>query len=113
MDNKYKNGKIYSIRNRNDDTLIYIGSTVLPLYKRFSYHKAASKVTENEHRLLYKKMNELDINDFYIELFEDFPCERKEQLTQREGQIIREISTLNKSESDFSSKYNKFYGLIF
>jgi hypothetical protein len=41
-------------------------------------------------------MNETDINDWYIELFEDFPCDRKEQLLQREGQIIREIGTLNK-----------------
>jgi hypothetical protein len=33
---------------------------------------------------------------WYIELNEDCPCERKEQLTQREGQVIREIGTLNK-----------------
>ena len=40
-------------------------------------------------------MNETDINDWYIELYEDCPCERKEQLTQREGQVIREVATLN------------------
>ncbi len=42
-DNKFKNGKIYTIRNRNDETLIYIGSTVQPLYKRLSKHKSDSK----------------------------------------------------------------------
>jgi hypothetical protein len=89
-DNKFKNGKIYTIRNRNDDTLIYAGSTVQPLYKRLSMHKKDSKNPK------YKKMNETDINDWYIELYIDCPCERKEQLTQREGQIIREIGTLNK-----------------
>ncbi len=38
-DNKYKNGKIYTIRYKNDDNLIYIGSTIQPLYKRFADHK--------------------------------------------------------------------------
>ncbi len=26
--NRYKNGKIYTIRYRNDDSLIYVGSSV-------------------------------------------------------------------------------------
>ena len=86
MDNKYKNGKIYTIRYKNDNRLIYVGSTVQPLYKRWSQHKLDSKNPKHENRLLYSKMNETDINDWYIELYEDCPCERKEQLTQREGQ---------------------------
>jgi hypothetical protein len=94
---KYKNGKIYTIRNRNDDSLIYVGSTVQPLYKRFAVHKSHSKLPKDENMQLYKKMNEIDINDWYIELFEDYPCDRKEQLLQREGQVIREIATLNKN----------------
>ena len=39
----YSNGKIYTIRNRNDDTKIYVGSTSQPLYKRFHQHKKDSK----------------------------------------------------------------------
>ena len=99
MDNKYKNGKIYTIRNKNDNTLIYVGSTIGPLYKRFSQHKIDSKKPENKNRQIYIKMNETNFNDFndwYIELYEDYPCERREQLLQREGQVIREIGTLNK-----------------
>ena len=37
-DNKYQNGKIYTIRNKNDDTLItliYVGSTIQQLQKVF------------------------------------------------------------------------------
>jgi hypothetical protein len=96
MDNKYKNGKIYTIRNINDDTLIYVGSTVLSLYKRLSAHKTSSKDLRKKNMLLYIKMNETNINDWFIELFEDYPCERKEILNKREGEVIREISTLNK-----------------
>jgi hypothetical protein len=106
MDNKYKNGKIYTIRYKNDDSLIYVGSTVTPLYKRFSDHKSHSKNPKNENKQLYKKMNETDLNDWYIELYEDCPCDRKEQLTQREGQVIREIGTLNKQ---IAGRTNKEY----
>ena len=95
MDNKYKNGKIYTIRNKNDDSLIYVGSTIGPLYKRFSNHKSAAKNPYCANTLLYKKISETDINDWYIELYEDCECERREHLTRREGQIIREIGTLN------------------
>ncbi len=28
MSDKYKNGKIYTIRCKNDDTLTYVGSTI-------------------------------------------------------------------------------------
>ena len=61
MDNKYKNGKIYTIRNRNDDSLIYVGSTVLPLYKRFSGHKSARKQPKFKNIPLF--------NDAYYCLF--------------------------------------------
>ncbi len=27
-DNKYKKGQIYTIRNKNDDNLLYVGSTI-------------------------------------------------------------------------------------
>ena len=40
MSDKYKNGKIYTIRCKNDDSLIYVGSTVQPLFKRWFEHKS-------------------------------------------------------------------------
>ena len=53
MSDKYKNGKIYTIRCKNDDTLIYVGSTVQPLHKRFYEHK---KHTYNEKSKEYNKL---------------------------------------------------------
>ena len=38
-DNKYKNGKIQTIRFYDDNNLIYVGSTIQSLYKRFADHK--------------------------------------------------------------------------
>ena len=97
-DNKYQNGKIYTIRNKNNDTLIYVGSTVQPLHKRFHAHKfnAYNEKCKGYNMLLYQKMREINnINDWYIELYEDFPTERKELLHKREGEVIREIGTIN------------------
>ena len=40
-------------------------------------------------------MRELEIDHFYIELFENSNCESIVQLLKREGEICREIATLN------------------
>jgi hypothetical protein len=40
-------------------------------------------------------MEEIGKDNFYIELYEEYPCQTKEQLNKREGEIMREISTLN------------------
>ena len=39
----YSKGKIYTIRCRTDETLIYVGSTIQPLNRRFSKHKTEYK----------------------------------------------------------------------
>jgi hypothetical protein len=96
MSDKYKNGKIYTIRCKNDDTLIYVGSTVQPLFKRWHQHKTRVNKQVYNNILLYQKMRETNIEDFHIELYENFPCNNKEELNKREGEIIREIGILNK-----------------
>jgi hypothetical protein len=52
---------------------------------------------EKCNMLLYQKLRETNIEDWYIELYEEFSCENKEQLNKREGEIIRESGTLNKN----------------
>ncbi len=79
--------KINTIRYKNDDSLIYVGSTVQRLYKLLSQRKKDSKIPKHENIQLHVKMNETDVNDWYIELHEDCSCERRELLSQREGQV--------------------------
>ncbi len=43
---------------------------------------------------LYCEIND-DWNNWYIELYENYPCNCKEELLKREGEIIRLIGTLN------------------
>ena len=93
----YANGKIYTIRCRSDDSKIYVGSTIQPLAVRFGGHKVHSK-NEKMYKLikLYQEVNN-DWSDWYIELYENFPCSCREELLKREGEVIRLIGTLNKN----------------
>jgi hypothetical protein len=102
----YKNGKIYTIRCKIDASLIYVGSTTEKLSIRMAKHRYDSK---KSHTLpFYKQIK--DWNDWYIELYEDFPCERKEQLEKREGEIIRDIGNLNKIIPGSKEQKNEEYG---
>jgi hypothetical protein len=84
----YKNGKIYKIVSDLTD-MIYIGSTCSPLSKRHYEHKKTTK-RYNKTRLSYITSHELiKLGDTQIELIEDYPCDRKEQLHAREAHYIR------------------------
>jgi len=113
----YKNGKIYTIRNKNDDKLIYVGSTCKKyLSDRMGNHRANSK--KNPNSSFYDLVE--NWNDWYIELYENFPCESKNELNKREGEVIRDIGTLNKKraglnlptiinkdKTEYQKEYNK------
>ena len=90
----YNNGKIYCIRNNITDD-IYVGSTTQPLSKRMAKHRQNAKYINTNHRIFYSKVNEIGVENFYIELIENCPCESLEQLRRREGHYIREMGTLN------------------
>ncbi len=93
----YSFGKIYTIRCRYDDNLIYVGSTVeKKLCDRMSKHRGQSKQDKCINKPLYKEVNKTNWDNWFMELYEDYPCESKEQLNRREGEVIREIGTLNK-----------------
>ena len=88
----YSEGKIYTIRCKTDPKLIYVGSTVSSLTGRWYGHK-------NDHSRRNSKINttmkEIGSENFYIELYELYPCNLKIELEKREGEFIRLIGTLN------------------
>ena len=91
----YLASKIYTVRCRDDNSLIYVGSTTRRLSDRFSGHK------QNSSCCSLKKYIEDNCNgdwtNWYIELHEEFSCKNKEELLKREGQVQREIATINKN----------------
>ena len=115
-----QNGKIYKILNDRDDD-VYVGSTCVPLSRRMAKHRWCLKSSVSCNRPLYVKMKELGVDNFYIELLEEYPCDNKEQLNAREGYYIRSMATLNiviagRSQQEYQadnkdklSDYNKKY----
>ena len=88
---KYMNGKIYRIWNMMNDK-IYVGSTIQPLHKRMIGHRCdAGKPECSKVVKLYEDMNTLGHDNFKIELIEYYPCQTKDELTRREGELIREL----------------------
>ena len=89
IDLRYQRGKIYTIRCYDDDTSIYVGSTIQPLSARMSKHRSDKNCS------LYKYVNG-NWKNWYIELYEEYPCDNKELLEKREGEITRLIGNINK-----------------
>ena len=91
--NKYQNGKIYKILNTEDDK-VYVGSTCQKLLsKRMGKHREDALTRTYP---LYKHMNEIGIDKFYIELIMSYPCSSKDELIAKEREWIKAIGTLNK-----------------
>ena len=93
MENIYQHGKIYAVKNDITDE-VYIGSTVVSLSRRMVQHRSDAKMYPDKMPLT-RKMSEIGIEHVYIELVEDYPCKNKEHLNKREGELIRELATIN------------------
>jgi hypothetical protein len=83
----YTASKIYKIESL-EGGLIYYGSTVQPLTKRLSQHRARQ---DSSSRLV------VAFPDATIILVEDCPCENVEQLKARESHYIRNNPCVNKA----------------
>jgi len=89
IDLRYQRGKIYTVRCYDDDSLIYVGSTIDKLSARMSKHRY------NKTCSLYQYVNG-NWKNWYIELYEEYPCNNKEELNKKEGEITRLIGNINK-----------------
>jgi len=106
MTNPYSNGKIYKLKGNG---LEYYGSTIQSLQKRYRHH--LNNITSN--------VAEMIGDDFQIELVEDYPCNTKEQLLEREAFWIMNNNCVNTRMSNKTKDYirrkqlmNKIYKLI-
>ena len=87
----YSLGKIYKITAKNaDEGDVYIGSTICKLNERFTKHKYRQSCNV---KLLFDKYG---LDNCYIELIKEFPCETKEQLINEECYFIRTMKSINK-----------------
>lgn len=87
----YQNGKIYRLVC-NVTGKQYIGSTCIPLATRLYQHKRLFKNGKSGTSKFV-----LENNNCNIVLLEDFPCDRKELLLQRERYYIDNMDCINKN----------------
>jgi hypothetical protein len=99
----YQNGKVYAIYNKITGKLVYIGSTCQKLCRRFGGHCYKSTIQNSN---FYQEMKEFGVENFYIELIENFPCNSKEELLAREGHYFRlnKDILLNEKTPDYSNR---------
>jgi len=90
------NGKIYAIRSHQTEK-IYIGSTCQTLAQRLGKHRNRYKHWKLDNSKSYMTSYEiLEYPDHYIELLELCPCSTRDELSKREGELIREHDCVNK-----------------
>ena len=90
----YSKGKIYTVRCHSNDKLVYVGSTIQSLAVRFGGHKCGKSCSL--YKYINNPENNTSWNEWYMELYELHPCDSKIELMKREGEVIREIATINK-----------------
>jgi hypothetical protein len=106
----YTNGKIYKICGGDE---VYIGSTCDTLSRRFSGHKSNYKYKKSRYTSYYL-FETYGIENCTIELIQDFPCDSKKDLFEREGYYIRTIKCVNKfivgrNQKEVKHEYMKEY----
>ncbi len=105
----YDESKIYAIRSKLTN-MIYYGSTTDTLSNRFSKHKY--EYNNSDDRPYCTSFEIFDFGDAYIELIEDFPCDSKQELQKREGEITKlDINSINVREEGLTRKQtnDKYY----
>ena len=113
----YKQGKIYKIVSDECDA-VYYGSTVQSLIERWWLHKAHFnnwKKTSGWRCAIIKYFDEYGIDNFRIELVEDYPCDNDEQLRMKEqeyldaNECVNEIRAYRSIEDERVRALAKYY----
>ena len=97
MNSKYQNGKIYCIWSYETDE-IYIGSTCRTLKRRLQSHKSSYRgfLKKTKHSHYTSSYEILKYDNVEIGIIEEYPCNNKEELYRREGELQQQIKCVNK-----------------
>tara|TARA_R110002153_G_scaffold23946_1_gene76886 strand:+ start:351 stop:857 length:507 start_codon:yes stop_codon:yes gene_type:complete len=87
----FSKGKIYKVINKKNN-MIYIGSTVQTIEKRWCIHKNHHKTKNCK---TYEKWG--DFEDCEIALIKNFPCNSKKELLKEEREHIERVTCVNKA----------------
>jgi Uri superfamily endonuclease len=86
----YQKSKIYKLWSPSKN-LVYYGSTVQALSQRLAEHLSRKKKNSCVSYLV------LDCEDYKMELVEEYPCNNKQQLLNKEAEYIKNNECCNKT----------------
>ena len=93
----YQHAKIYKIFSYENDE-VYYGSTIDTLSRRMTGHRTMyKKYKEGKSNNNYTSFKIIELTSAKIELVENYPCNSKEELLQREGYYIKNNNCVNKN----------------
>ena len=92
---RFQKSKIYKLVNDELPNVVYYGSTTRPLWKRYSEHKYDACNRDNSYRISSSvKLFEKGTPKF--ELVEEYKCNNKKELHQRERWYIENNDCINR-----------------
>ena len=91
----YENGKIYKLWSPSKN-LFYYGSTTQTLAQRLTKHKSSHKTYKDNNIRYCTSHLVLDCEDYKMELIEEYSCNNKQQLCNKEGEYIKNNECVNK-----------------
>ena len=92
----YQDAKIYKLVC-NVTGLVYIGSTVQPLYKRkYGHEQNFRRWKEGKEKMITTSCRVLEHRDYDIVLVESYPCKNQEELYRRERYWVDSTECVNK-----------------
>lgn len=104
----YSKGKIYAIKSPSCDKF-YIGSTCQTLSKRMNTHKSHYKMFIKGLLNYTRSYDLLMYSDAFIELIEDYPCQTRFQLEQRERFYIETLNDKVVNNNIPTRKWAEYY----
>jgi len=87
----FQKSKIYKLYSVNNPNLIYYGSTTQRLSQRLAEHVKSYKIGSN-----IASRSILETGNYNIELIQEYPCNDKKELLEKESEYIRNNTCLNK-----------------
>ena len=97
------NGKIYKLQHKFKPELMYIGSTIMTLSRRFTAHKRHSKILKNTLYNVIK--NTGGIKNYSITLIKEVSCNDKEELHKEEQLCIDALKPSLNTINAYTNKH--------
>lgn len=94
----YKDGKIYIIEpiQEHEECELYVGSTCYSLNDRFINHKRAYRNNKKRVCSVNTLFDKYGINGCKVKLIENFPCDNRKELLERESYFFGKLLCVNK-----------------